>query len=191
MVDPGAARSSGLSIALILALLFCVLPAGAATEDPDTAVDRIKAAFLYKFASYVEWPATAFRQPDSPLVIGVAGADDIAEELERVVAGRNVGGRSVRVLRVAGAGNAGNCCHILFIGARNERAHVQELLGDTRGHPVLTVTDADAEHPNGSIINFLAVSHRVRFDISRQAAERNGLQLRSQLLAVAHQVSMQ
>jgi len=174
--------------ALRLALFIAVFPS-AASQDPSAAVEQIKAAFLYKFASYVEWPVGAFKEAESPLVIGVAGADDIADELERVVAGRNVSGRSVRVRRLTGGDNAGKCCQIVFIGSRNELAHVRELLGSTQGHPVLTVTDADAGHPKGSIINFLEATDRVRFDISRDAAERNGLQLRSQLLAVARQVT--
>jgi YfiR/HmsC-like len=174
--------------ALIVALLMAMFPAMAA-DEPAVAVERVKAAFLYKFAAYVEWPTGAFQQADSPLVIGVAGADDIAAELEQVAVGRNVSGRPVQVHRLARAENAGSCCQILFIGARNERAHVRELLGSAQGHPVLTVTDTDAEHPKGSIINFLEATDRVRFDISRNAAERNGLQLRSQLLAVARQVS--
>ena len=62
------------------------------------------------------------------------------------------------------------------------------MLAHAQGRPVLTVTETATEHPKGSIINFLAVDERVRFDISREAAERNGLQLRSQLLGVARQV---
>jgi len=66
-----------------------------------------------------------------------------------------------------------------------------ELLAGAQGHPVLTVTEVDAQHPKGSVINFLASEDRIRFDISREAAERNGLQLGSQLLRVARQVASQ
>ncbi|HXF79851.1 MAG TPA: YfiR family protein [Usitatibacter sp.] len=172
---------------LLLVMLF-VLPAGAATEDSTLAIQRIKAAFLYKFASYVEWPAKAFREADSPIVIGVAGADSIAAELERAVVGRTVSGRPLQVRRVAG-GEGVECCQVLFIGAANDPERTRELLTRARGHPVLTVTELESEHPKGSIINFLNATDKVRFDISREAAERNGLQLRSQLLAVARQVS--
>jgi hypothetical protein len=63
------------------------------------------------------------------------------------------------------------------------------MLANARGHPVITVTNVEVQHPKGSIINFLVTDDRIRFDISREAAERNGLQLRSQLLSVAHQVA--
>lgn len=172
----------------LLVVLLLVLPAGAATEDSTLAIQRIKAAFLYKFASYVEWPAKAFREPDSPIVIGVAGADSIATELEHAVVGRTVSGRPLQVHRIAG-GEGGECCHVLFIGGASDSERARELLQRAQGHPVLTVTEQESEHPKGSIINFLSATDRVRFDISREAAEHNGLQLRSQLLAVARQVS--
>ena len=173
---------------MIIAFLFAALSSVAA-EDPARIVqERIKAAFLYKFAAYVEWPRDTFADAASPIVIGISGADSLALELEQAIAGRDVAGRPLRVRRLARGESASDCCQILFVGAGQERARAAQLLTDAQGHPVLTVTDASAEHPKGSIINFLAAEDRVRFDISREAAERNGLQLRSQLLGVARKV---
>lgn len=169
---------------LIVALVLCVPMSMAAEESSLSIQQRIKAAFLYKFATYVEWPANAFAEPESPIVIGVSGAEPIAQELEQAVLGRKVSGRSVQVRRIAKGDAANDCCQILFVGGDR----VTDMLAQALGHPVLTVTEVSAEHPKGSIINFLAAEDRVRFDISREAAERNGLQLRSQLLAVARQV---
>ena len=172
----------------IAAALLIALPCSAADESA-LAVQRIKAAFLYKFAAYVEWPATAFAQSESPIVIGMVGSESIADEVESAIAGRSVAGRPLQVRRLQRAERAGACCQILFVGAATDKARVAELLAQAHGHPVLTVTDTDADHPKGSVINFLDGGDRVRFDISRDAAEKNGLQLRSQLLAVARQVS--
>ena len=177
----------GLRRALTLLLAIAAPLCNAADESALAAQQRIKAAFLYKFAAYVEWPSSVFSQPETPIVIGVAGSDAIARELEQVVVGRTIAGRPVNVRRLARGDSAGECCQILFIGA-GERARTAELLAGAQGHPVLTVTEVDAQHPKGSIINFLATEDRIRFDISREAAERNGLQLRSQLLRVARQV---
>lgn len=174
--------------ALMLAL-FAVIPLCSAAEEPASAIQqRVKAAFLYKFAAYVEWPRDAFSEPESPIVFGIAGADAIARELEQAVLGRKVGARPVQVRRLGRGEAAGDCCQILFIGG-GERGRAAELLTRAQGHPVLTVTEAHAEHPKGSIINFLVADERIRFDISREAAERNGLQLSSQLLGVARQVA--
>jgi hypothetical protein len=175
---------------VILALALAT-PFSYGAEEPALAVQqRIKAAFLYKFAAYVEWPQSVFPAPESPLVIGVAGSEPLARELERAVAGRKVAGRAVQVRRLARLEAAGDCCQILFIGG-GEGGAAKDLLARAEGHPVLTVTDGDKEHPRGSVINFLAAEDRVRFDISREAAERNGLQLSSQLLGVARQVISQ
>jgi uncharacterized protein DUF4154 len=179
---------AGLRHALIPVLALAAPLCGAAEESSLALQQRIKAAFLYKFAAYVEWPPSVFSQPETPIVIGVAGADAIAHELEQVVVGRKIAGRSVNVRRLARGESAGECCQILFIGS-GERTRIAELLADAQGHPVLTVTDIEARHPKGSIINFLATEDRIRFDISRDAAERNGLQLSSQLLGVARQVA--
>jgi hypothetical protein len=176
-----------LALTAILAAFLGSAPCGAAEEPALEIQQRIKAAFLYKFASYVEWPANAFQGPESPIVIGVVGADAISQELERAVAGRKVGGRSMQVVRVASGEAAGQCCQILFIGS-GQQPRAAEWLAHAQGRPVLTVTDA-AVHPKGSVINFVAEADRIRFDIFREAAERNGLQLRSQLLSVARQVA--
>jgi hypothetical protein len=177
----------GFRHALIAAVALTAPHCAAAGEETLEIQQRIKAAFVYKFASYVEWPANAFAQPQSPVVIGIAGADAIARELEQSVAGRKVGERQLQVRRLARGEKAAGCCHILFVGG--ERRSVEDILASMQGHPVLTVTDTPSDHPRGSVVNFLVLDNRVRFDISREAAERNGLQLRSQLLAVARQVT--
>ena len=170
------------------AALVLALPGAAADAAALSLQQRVKAAFLYKFAGYVEWPQGAFADAQSPIVIAVAGADDVAQELEQAIADRTIAGRALQVRRFAGAEKPGDCCQILFVGARNDSARTAELLAAAQGRPVLTVTDRESQHPRGSVINFVPGEDRVRFDISREAAERNSLQLRSQLLGVARQV---
>ena len=168
------------------------MPAYAAPDAATAALQqRVKAAFLYKFAGFVEWPQRAFADAQSPIVIAVAGADDVANELEIAAADRTVAGRALQVRRLGAAEKPGDCCQILFVGARSDPARTTELLANAQGRPVLTVTDRDSGHPHGSVINFVPAEDRVRFDISREAAERNNLQLRSQLLGVARQVRAQ
>jgi hypothetical protein len=164
------------------------LAAAIAVAQPARALQhRVKAVFLTKFPAYVDWPPEAFATPSSPIVIGVAGDDDIARELDAAVAGREVAERPLRVQRLAPGEPDNGCCHILFVGG-GANAAARRHLGDTQGRAVLTVTDAPGTHPPGSVINFQVVDERMRFDISREAAEKNGLQLRAQLLAVARQV---
>jgi hypothetical protein len=169
-------------------LLLCSAIAGAAEERAATLEHRVKAAFLSKFAGYVEWPSTAFASPGSPIVIGVADSDTIADELEQAVVGRHIGERTLRVQRLGRRDAKLDGNHILFVGRGVERARATEILGLVAGKPILTVTDSESGHPEGSVINFLTAEDKVRFDISREAAERNSLRLASQLLAVARQV---
>lgn len=177
------------SSALVLVLLLAGLPDSAASESVQ-AIQRIKAVFLFKFASFVEWPAGTFADAGAPIVICVVGAESIARELEQAVSGRVVGGRPLQARRMPRPDAVANC-HILFIGRGMERDRAAELLAQVQGRPVLTITDHGGDSVEGSIINFLDIDDRVRFDINRDWAELNGLQLRSQLLAVARQVSPQ
>jgi hypothetical protein len=171
---------------LIIVLLAASPAWGAPDEAARVVQERVKAAFLYKFASYVEWPTAAFANADSPIIIGVAGADQMSKELEQAVGGRQVAGRPLKV-RQLGADAAGDDCHIVFVGGDSRQERSTQLLASAKTRPVLTVTDR-ADHPADSVINFLVLDDRVRFDISREAAERKGLQLRSQLLGVARQI---
>ena len=175
------------AVTLLLGLVLAL--SAAASDPPQERVDALKAAFLYRFAAFIEWPASAFPDAESPIVIGVVGADPVAAELARALPGRKAASRPIRMVQVERGAQAGNCCHIVFVGAASGRT--DEILAQAQGHAVLTVTDVGSSHPKGSVINFLLLEDRLRFDISREAAERNGLTLRSQLLAVARQVSAQ
>lgn len=174
--------------ALIFAFSIALAAAWAAAEPSTALQQRIKAVFLSKFPAYVEWPPNAFADPATPLVIGVTGADAIASELEQATSEAPSVGRPIRVKRLAQGEVADECCQILFVGADATAEHATRVLESVAGRAVLTVTDA-AVAPPGSVINFVMVADRIRFDISRDAADGHGLKLRSQLLQVAHQVS--
>jgi hypothetical protein len=159
--------------------------AGAA-EETTPLEQRVKAAFLYQFASYVEWPALAFAQPDTPVTIGVMGAEQLAAELKQLSAGRTVGGRKVEVRQVRpGETLAG--INILFIGS-TENARLAQVVQTAKSRAMLVVTEADGALYQGSMINFVIVDRRVRFEVALDSVERSGLKLSSRLLAVAQQV---
>jgi len=160
-------------------------PAAAQNMASSTSLERrVKAAFLYKFLGYADFPQRAFADTEAPLVIGVLDADDMAAELARVVAGRNVGNRAV-VVRLLREGEAMAPVHMLFVGGF-EGARVARVLRQTNG--MLVVTECDGGLPAGSAINFRIIDERVRFDVALDAAERNGIKLSSRLLTVANRV---
>lgn len=172
---------------LIFAFAVAVTPSLASDGRPDALQLRVKAAFLSKFPSYVEWPALPALPPGRPFVIGVAGSEALGHELEEAVGGQQFQGRPMHVHQLAPDEPFADCCQLLFVGAEVPARRAAQLLEQTRGKPVLTVTETAAA-PGTSVINFVNADDRVRFDVSREAARRNNLQLRSQLLTVARQV---
>lgn len=177
-----------LILAVLLAITLAVgwhAPAGATRhESTDVLEARVKAAFLYKFAAYVEWPQGMHTR--SPLVIGVVGADDVARELTLLASARPSEGRPVLVRRI-GEGEPAGDLHVLFIG-RNLIRPLEPLLRRAQQESILAVTESEDAFARGSVINFKLVEGRVRFDVSLVAAEQAGLRLSSRLLAVAHRV---
>lgn len=164
-----------------------VAPAPALAHNGGSAVleRRVKAAFLYKFLGYAEFPAGAFADPGAPLSIGVVGSDDMAAELARVVAGRQVGGRAL-VVRALREGEPGVPVHLLFV-AGSDCARAARILRAMPG-ALLPVTECELGLQNGSVINFRIVDERVRFDVSLDSAEKNNVKLSSRLLTVANRV---
>ena len=159
--------------------------AQALAQPAATPEASVKAAFLYKFANYVEWPPSAFESPAAPLVIGVAGSDEIARELERIVPGRSVNGHAVQVKRLKdGEGAAG--VHVLFVA--HDFPSLHELLRSVQSQPVLTVTESAHGFEVGSVINFVPAGERVGFEVSLDSAEKGGLRISARMLAVARRV---
>jgi hypothetical protein len=172
-------------LALVCAATLVGWSAGAA-EDAALLEQRVKAAFLYQFASYVEWPAPSFAQPDTPVTIAAMGAETLAAELKQLAGGRTVGGRKVEVRQIKPGEPLGGI-HILFIGSA-EHARLAPVVQAAKPRPMLIVTEADGALSQGSMINFVIVERRVRFEIALDSVEKSGLRLSSRLLAVAQQV---
>ena len=176
-------------VALIrrMLLVAALLAAATALGQGERALEpQIKAAFLYKFGGFIEWPAAAFSRADSAFVIGVLGAEGAAAELERVVAARNIQGRSVAVHRLKrGESLAG--LHLLFVG-QSESGRLAEVLAAAKGQPLLVVTETEDALTRGSMINFITVDDKVRFDVALPQAERGQLRISARLLAVARKV---
>jgi hypothetical protein len=162
-----------------------VCPAAAQTTASSTPLERrVKAAFLYKFLGYAEFPSSAFADAAAPLTIGVVDADDLAAELARIVAGRSAGNRVI-VVRVLRESEMGAPVHMLFVGGL-DAGRVRRLL--RQANALMAVTECDGGLPAGSTINFRIIDERVRFDVALDAAEHNGIKLSSRLLTVANRV---
>ena len=177
-----AVRSAQLFLfALCFAAVACAQPARAEVPAKDV---QVKAAYLYKFAGFVDWPSSAFARADSPLVIGVAGNDELAGQLEQVVVNRSVGGHPLAVRRLR-RGDSPAGLHVLYVGG--EPGAWSELLAGTRGQPLLTVGDA-AGLPN-NMIRFIMVDQHLRFEVALGPVAPSGLKISARLLAAALRVT--
>jgi hypothetical protein len=171
---------------LCWALLLGAASAAAATPDPAGAA-AVKAAYLYKFLHYVELPAAALPSPESTIVIGVAGADDVYAALVDVLRERSAGSRPVQARHLAdGESLAG--VHVLFAGAKVDPQH-SPLIRSARDKPLLLVTDSADGLKAGACINFVMLRNRVRFEVSLDAAERHSIKISSRVLALAERVT--
>ncbi len=160
-------------LAVLLALL---LPAaGHAQLEP-----RVKAAFLYNFTKYVEWPAGSFDNSNT-IVIGIIGKDSLEGELERTLEGKTAGGRRL-IVRHLKWGQDLSQCNVLFVPA-GEMAGAAPLVR-LKGRPILTVGEAPGFARSTGIVNFVIESDQVRFEINAQAARAAGLMISSKLLSL-------
>lgn len=145
---------------------------------------QVKAAFIYNFAKFVQWPAEAFQSPTEPIAICVLGQDPFGRSLQDTVAGRVIDRRSLIVRNVSGVKQAAGC-HVLFVSSvENKRS--SSTLADVKPLGILTIGESDVASADGPIITFKLAGGKVRFDINVEAAERQKLRISSRLLSLAH-----
>ena len=180
--------SSGSRRALIRQLAAAALCVAIAPRAPtqEAVYDptQVKAAFLYHFGSYVEWPASA--PQTEPITNAVQGEPAVAAQLADFLPGRRIQERAVEVAAITRIEDARGA-EILFIGALHNQRLAQLIAGLDR-RPTLVVTDAADGLDSGAMVNFQLVDERVRFEISVPRAEEAGLVLSSRLLSAALRV---
>jgi hypothetical protein len=156
-----------------------------AVSQQQASESELKAAYLYRFLSFVEWPPQRFASRDAPLVIAVAGAPDLAEELQTAVHGRIAQGRPIEV-RVLAEGVAARGAHLLYVG--EAAAARLGALARATDPATLVVSDGADALDEGATIGFVESQGRLRFAVALDSAERAGLRISSRMLAVASEV---
>lgn len=179
---------AGVRRAAFVAAGLTLCAAAATTDAPDDTSGRAeKAAYLYKFAAFVDWPDPAAEFPSGAFRICVVGGRPFDGVLDRTVRGRTVGGRPIAVQQFASVtGNPG--CSVMFVTGPDAQS-VARTLAVMRGSPVLTVTDGATGPDDSGIINFVVEDSRVRFEINARAAAANRLTISSKLLSLATRVT--
>lgn len=167
-------------------LFVCCFFSSAALAQPmprGASEEAVKAAFLYRFLNYVEWPNGTLTNAATPYVIGVVDSEDVADELKKIVAHRKINNRPITLKRLhSGDSLAG--LHVLFIG-KDEKSRQAAWIKSAQQQPVLVVTETTGALEQGSMINFVLVDRRVRFEAGLAAIERVHLKVNARMLAIA------
>lgn len=171
-----ARRIAYLTISAILGGLF-IAPARAQVRDEY----QVKAAFLYNFARFVEWPAETFTGPGDPIVTCILGKDPFGHWLKEAIDGRSIDGRALTLRHIAGAAEAASC-QILFAGSSEPKRIWASLAGVKR---VLTVGECGDASEGGAIVNFVIEDGKVRFEINTEAADLAKVRISSRMLSLA------
>ncbi len=165
---------------ILIAVLFRASTFADAIQGPSEY--QVKAAFLYNFVKFVEWPA-ALPEQQGPVVMCVIGKDPFGDVLVRAVEGKKVNGRPMEVRQIAGAG-AAISCHVLFVSP-SESSRFTEIANAVRVWSVLTVGEGERFTERGGMIAFVMEGQRVRFQINLKVATEAGLKVSSKLLLLA------
>lgn len=167
------------------ALLFLVcLLIGSFTAQGATE-HEVKAAFLFNFLKFVEWPGPS-ASTNTPIVIGIVGESPLRESLPKILEGQTVKGRSIRMVSLRPGEPVGEC-QLLFV-AQGKNEDIEEVLKAVKGKPILTVGENPEFTQQGGMISFVIVDQKVRFEINTAALDAVGLRADSRLLAVARRV---
>jgi hypothetical protein len=171
--------------ALLMAGMLLIPLAPVSAKAEASSEQQVKAAFLFNFAKFVEWPAGAFAGPEDPIVFGVLGDDPVGEAIGGL-AGKTVQGRKVAVRRYQSVSEV-KVCQVLYISeSQSDRA--EGIIAALRGAPVLLVADDDDFARRGGMINFVLERNKVGFEINVDAVKRSKLGINAQLIKLARTV---
>ena len=167
-------------------LALALLCSAAARADAPPTEYQVKAAYLFNFGQFVEWPAQAWSSPSAPFQICLVGKDPFGTMLDDVTRGEALGGHPLMVRHIASAGDVAGC-QILFIG-RSESGSIEETLQTLQGRSVLTVTDVEGAENHGAMIVLRNDNQHIRMRINVAAAKASHLVISSKLLRPAEVV---
>jgi hypothetical protein len=156
---------------------------GSVAQDAVFDEYQVKAAYLYNFAKFVEWPPECFTNSQAPLVISVFGENPFRNEFNAIVKEHKINGRDIRFKPVTTVAAATGVQVMFFTAAEDD--HIAETLAALKGRGVLTVGESKKFIASGGAINFVRVADTVRFEVNVAAAEQQGLKLSAQMLKVA------
>jgi len=182
-VTHGCQTNQDLTRKITIFLLLALLANASGIQVRGETINeyQVKAAFIFNFAKFVEWPSDAFGEGGA-LVVGVIGDDPFGGALDRLN-GNTANGRALRIKRFRG-GDDPRACQVLFISASEDR-HLKKIMESIRGTNILTIGESTQFGQSGGMIRFVIQDNKVRFEINASAAGQAGLRISSKLLALS------
>ena len=168
-------------------LLVCGVLLAPAMRAQDEAEYRIKLAFLYNFAQFIEWPAEAFRDPAAPFTICVAGRNPFQGDTEQELRGRTAAGRPIQIKALKADGEL-SACQIAFVRA-GEKNTTAWILAGRKGSSTLVVGEAKGFAQQGGTANLIVEEKKLRFEVNLEAARQTRLKFSAKLLSLARIVT--
>lgn len=180
----GAVCRALLLIWAVNSSLVAGIPAAWAEEEMP-ADFQVKAAFLINFPKYVDWPASAYAETNSPITVAIFGDDNVADAVQDMIGSdRIIGGHPLVLKRIAKEEEINSDCQILFIAA-SERQRIPSILEKIRGEKILAVGESDDFLEQGGIINLARQGRKIRLQVNLTAAGNAQLKISSRLLVAA------
>jgi YfiR/HmsC-like len=168
---------------MVFLTLFAVLPLRLVAQSKAASEYEVKAAFLYNFAKFIDWPPDSFASPQSPFAICILGVDPFGHVMDNALQGKMVGSHPVSIQRVKEFTDLRHC-QIAFVSS-SESPRLPEILQSLKGSSVLVVGESEGFATAGGAIQFAIEDERVRFLINPDAAESARIKVSSKLLALA------
>lgn len=179
--------------AVLMRAAWLLLLVGVAASAPTTRAQaatpgeyQLKAAFLFNFAKFIDWPPASFPGPQASFSICILGVDPFGHSMDELLQGKTIADRRVSIERSKQVADVRHC-QMVFVSS-SEKSRVREILDGLRGTSVLVVGETDGFAAAGGAIQFAIEDNHVHFVINTDAAERAGLKVSSNLLSLAHVV---
>jgi hypothetical protein len=176
-------RKGARTFSIVFLCLLWAYPHSASAQADDAVEYRVKLAFLYNFAQFVQWPAEAFSGPTAPLIICVLGDYPFQGETEQSLRGRTASGHPIQIKKLK-ADEDPRACQMIFVRAK-EKAEARKILAALKGSSTLAVGEAKGFADLGGMINLVLDDNKLRFEINLDAAAQTRLKISSKLLSLA------
>jgi hypothetical protein len=173
---------------LLLAIWGCAVAAASISAQANSTSEyAVKAAFLFHFAQFVEWPPEAFKDANSPLTYCTVGDDPFRGALDDSLRAKVIGDRGIRVQHLKQA-DATHGCQVLFIGGAESKRAAAGILANVKGSAILTVGESQDFAEDGGMIEFCPEGNKIRFNINLATVSAAKLKMSARLLTLAKTV---